>query len=442
MIFALAHRRHAARHAGRPRCSRCCASRASRSCCCSPRSRRCTSSRCRWRSASCSAPTSAAACSASCRRCAATPEARRVTLGNFLFKLIGCIVAIPLVGHLEDWIGGLGLDEAREVVLFHLFFNVMLALLLLGFTEKIAAVGGAPAARAAGQRRSVQAAAPRSFGAGNADAGDLLRRARSAAHRRRHRADALRHAHRADDQRSRARRSGCASSTTWWTSSTPRSSSTSRRSRASRSTRRKVAAGPTSSRSPSTWSRSATSSSACITDLEDKKIDKGRKFSDAGMAEIVRPAHPPHREPPARAVGVPEPRPQERAGAARAEGAVPRPRARVRQTRTSRAWPATRVDSIETSLAAPRPHLATCGASIRTSARSPTRSSRKPACSRARASKRPRTWFRRPPSPPRATPSGRANRGRRASRPRPEHGSVRLRHLHRVRPQGWPRVRG
>jgi len=69
-----------------------------------------------------------------------TPEARRVTLGNFLFKLIGCILALPLVGHLESWIGGLGLDEAREVVLFHLFFNVMLALLLMGFTERIAGV--------------------------------------------------------------------------------------------------------------------------------------------------------------------------------------------------------------------------------------------------------------------------------------------------------------
>jgi phosphate:Na+ symporter len=68
-----------------------------------------------------------------------SPEARRVTLGNFLFKLIGCILALPLVGHLEGWISGLGLDEAREVVLFHLFFNVVLALLLMGFTEKIAA---------------------------------------------------------------------------------------------------------------------------------------------------------------------------------------------------------------------------------------------------------------------------------------------------------------
>src|SRR6476661_3450465 len=59
------------------------------------------------------------------------PEARRVTLGNFLFKLIGCILAIPLVGHLEGWIDGLNLDAAREVVLFHLFFNVVIAALLM-----------------------------------------------------------------------------------------------------------------------------------------------------------------------------------------------------------------------------------------------------------------------------------------------------------------------
>jgi phosphate:Na+ symporter len=68
------------------------------------------------------------------------PEARRVTLGNFLFKVIGILITLPLVRHIEDWIGGLGLSEAREVVLFHLFFNVMLAVILLGFTEKIAAV--------------------------------------------------------------------------------------------------------------------------------------------------------------------------------------------------------------------------------------------------------------------------------------------------------------
>ena len=70
----------------------------------------------------------------------AAPEARRVTLGNFLFRAIGCMLAVPLAGHLDEWIGGLGLDPAREVVLFHLFFNVTMALLLVFWTEKIARV--------------------------------------------------------------------------------------------------------------------------------------------------------------------------------------------------------------------------------------------------------------------------------------------------------------
>ena len=70
----------------------------------------------------------------------AIPEARRVTLGNFLFKLIGCVLAIPLVAHVDRWIGSLGLEPAREVVLFHLFFNVALALLLVFWTERIARV--------------------------------------------------------------------------------------------------------------------------------------------------------------------------------------------------------------------------------------------------------------------------------------------------------------
>jgi phosphate:Na+ symporter len=70
----------------------------------------------------------------------ASPEARRVTLGNFLFKAIGCVLAVPLVGHLEGWIAELQLDPAREVVLFHLAFNVALALLLVFWTERIARV--------------------------------------------------------------------------------------------------------------------------------------------------------------------------------------------------------------------------------------------------------------------------------------------------------------
>ncbi len=68
------------------------------------------------------------------------PEARRVTLGNFLFKLIGCVVAVPLVDLLDRLVAGVGLDAAREVVLFHLGFNVALSLAFLFFTAPIARV--------------------------------------------------------------------------------------------------------------------------------------------------------------------------------------------------------------------------------------------------------------------------------------------------------------
>ena len=68
------------------------------------------------------------------------PEARRVTLGNFLFKLIGCILLVPFVVHIEKPIGALGIGPAQEVVLFHLAFNVTLALILIFFTGSIARV--------------------------------------------------------------------------------------------------------------------------------------------------------------------------------------------------------------------------------------------------------------------------------------------------------------
>jgi phosphate:Na+ symporter len=70
----------------------------------------------------------------------ATPEARRVTLGNFIFKAIGCVLALPLASRLETWIAWLEIDPAREVVLFHVFFNVALALLLVFWTERIARI--------------------------------------------------------------------------------------------------------------------------------------------------------------------------------------------------------------------------------------------------------------------------------------------------------------
>jgi len=67
------------------------------------------------------------------------PEARRVTLGNFLFKLIACAAVVPLLGLIEPHLGVLG-DEGRRVVLFHLLFNVTIAVVFLFLTEPIARV--------------------------------------------------------------------------------------------------------------------------------------------------------------------------------------------------------------------------------------------------------------------------------------------------------------
>jgi phosphate:Na+ symporter len=51
------------------------------------------------------------------------PEARRVTLGNFLFKLIGVVIAIPLVNPLLRLVESMALDAGQEVVAFHLLFQ-------------------------------------------------------------------------------------------------------------------------------------------------------------------------------------------------------------------------------------------------------------------------------------------------------------------------------
>ena len=65
-------------------------------------------------------------------------EVRQVPLGNLIFKIIGVVVLAPFVGlwlkYARPYLG----DPATTVVLFHLSFNVVLALLLLGFTHLVA----------------------------------------------------------------------------------------------------------------------------------------------------------------------------------------------------------------------------------------------------------------------------------------------------------------
>jgi len=65
----------------------------------------------------------------------APAEVRRVPLGHLSFKAVGCILAIPFVSEVpayvpvvESW----GLDP---VVSFHLFFNLLLTVTLIGVTQ-------------------------------------------------------------------------------------------------------------------------------------------------------------------------------------------------------------------------------------------------------------------------------------------------------------------
>jgi phosphate:Na+ symporter len=66
------------------------------------------------------------------------PEARRVNLGNLLFRLIGCLIVVPLLPYAENAFGSFEVAEGAAVVDFHLLFNLALAALFLFLTEPMA----------------------------------------------------------------------------------------------------------------------------------------------------------------------------------------------------------------------------------------------------------------------------------------------------------------
>ena len=68
----------------------------------------------------------------------ANVETRQVPLGNLVFKVIGVAVAAPLIGLWLQHVPPLLMDLATPVVLFHLSFNVVMGIVLLGFTGVIA----------------------------------------------------------------------------------------------------------------------------------------------------------------------------------------------------------------------------------------------------------------------------------------------------------------
>jgi phosphate:Na+ symporter len=68
----------------------------------------------------------------------ASPQVRRLPLGNFIFKAVGVLIAAPLLPQahvlLQQHVG----TVHQQVVLFHLGFNLIMALLFISFTGAVA----------------------------------------------------------------------------------------------------------------------------------------------------------------------------------------------------------------------------------------------------------------------------------------------------------------
>jgi len=68
----------------------------------------------------------------------ANVETRQVPLGNLVFKIIGIAIAAPFVGLWLKTMRPLMDDPATLVVLFHLTFNVLVGIIFIGITQVVA----------------------------------------------------------------------------------------------------------------------------------------------------------------------------------------------------------------------------------------------------------------------------------------------------------------
>jgi len=67
-----------------------------------------------------------------------TVEVRQVPLGNLVFKAVGVVLAAPFVGLWVRHVSPIFTEHATLVVLYHLTFNILIALIFLAFTHTVA----------------------------------------------------------------------------------------------------------------------------------------------------------------------------------------------------------------------------------------------------------------------------------------------------------------
>ena len=65
---------------------------------------------------------------------------RRVVAGNLFFRVAGCIAFSVVMPWVIEYLPRIDPDARRQVVHFHVIFNVMLAVVFLGLTDKVAGV--------------------------------------------------------------------------------------------------------------------------------------------------------------------------------------------------------------------------------------------------------------------------------------------------------------
>jgi phosphate:Na+ symporter len=68
------------------------------------------------------------------------PAARRVAVGNLIFRLSGCAIALPFVNDVLPWLQLLDAEPSRVVVNFHTAFNLALGIVFIGLTDVVAAL--------------------------------------------------------------------------------------------------------------------------------------------------------------------------------------------------------------------------------------------------------------------------------------------------------------
>ncbi len=66
------------------------------------------------------------------------PEARRVPVGNLIFRVIGVALAVPFIGLVQPYLAQVESEPARQALNFHVAFNFALALIFIWLTGPIA----------------------------------------------------------------------------------------------------------------------------------------------------------------------------------------------------------------------------------------------------------------------------------------------------------------